>query len=82
MTADVFEDTVRTLSQARPFQVFVVELHGGTRYEIDHPGALAYRKGMAVFLRPGGGPVVFDFTSVNQVHLGTAADVAGATAAP
>jgi hypothetical protein len=47
--------------------VFTVELNGGQRFEVDHPGALVVRDGVAVFLAPGGIPIWFDHESVNQI---------------
>ncbi len=76
MTADNFDDAINSLADARPFRVFVIELHGGTRYEIDHPRAVINKNGVAVFLRPGGGFVYFDHDSVNQVFLSTASEIA------
>ena len=49
------------------------------RYEIDHPRAIINRNGMAVFLAPGGGPVVFDHDSVNQIYLSQASELAPGT---
>jgi hypothetical protein len=72
MTADTFIDTTRTYLDARPFRVFVIELHGGSRYEVDHPHALLLHGAAAAFWLPGGGPVIFDHESVNQIFLGTA----------
>jgi hypothetical protein len=67
MTADNFETVLEALRQRQPFHVFAVELHGGQRFEVDHPQALVIRDGVAVFLAPGGVPVWFDHESVNQV---------------
>ena len=67
MTASNFENVLQGLRQRQPFHVFTVELHGGTRFEVDHPGALVTRDGVAVFLAPGGIPVWFDHDSVNQI---------------
>lgn len=39
----------------------------GTRLEVDHPDALAFRDGVAWFAAPGGVPVVFDHEGVSQV---------------
>ena len=75
MTAELFDATLARFIQARPFRVFVIELHGGTRYEIDYPGAITYRGGMAAFLIPGGGPAIFDHESVNQIFLGAASQL-------
>jgi hypothetical protein len=67
MTAENFDQLVRGLQDRTPFQVFTVELHGGQRFEIDHPRALVARDGVAVFVAPGGIPVWFDHESVNQI---------------
>ena len=67
MTAENFERVLQGLRQAQPFRVFTVELHGGGRFEVDHPGALVVRDGVAVFLAPGGVPIWFDHESVNQL---------------
>lgn len=66
MTAENFEHVLQGLRERQPFQVFTVELHGGQRFEVDHPGALVVRDGVAVFIAPGGVPVWFDHESVNQ----------------
>jgi hypothetical protein len=67
MTADNFTNLLESLRQLQPFRVFTVELHGGRRFEVDHPGALVVRDGVAVFLAPGGVPIWFDHDSVNQI---------------
>lgn len=48
----------------QPFRVFTVELVGRERFEVDHPGALVARDGVAVFLAPGGVPHWFDHEGV------------------
>jgi hypothetical protein len=67
MTADNFASVLEGLRQHQPFRVFTVELHGGRRFEVDHPGALVVRDGVAVFLARGGVPIWFDHESVNQI---------------
>ena len=67
MTAENFESILAALRQLQPFRVFTVELHGGRRFEVDHPGAMIVRDGVAVFLAPGGVPIWFDHDSVNQI---------------
>jgi hypothetical protein len=67
MTSDNFANTLEGLRALRPFRVFTVELHGGRRFEVDHPEALVVRDGVAVFLAPGGVPIWFDHESVNQI---------------
>jgi hypothetical protein len=60
-------NTLQGPQQLQPFRVFTVELQGGRRFEVDHPGALVVRDGVAVFLAPGGAPIWFDHESVNQI---------------
>jgi len=67
MTAENFDQVLNTLCDLRPFQVFTVELHGGRRFEVDHPKAMVIREGVAVYLSPGGTPIFFDHDSVNQI---------------
>jgi len=66
MTAENFDKTLEGLKQRTPFHPFTVELIGGHRFEIDHPEALVVRDGVAVFIAPGGVPVLFDHESVTQ----------------
>ena len=60
-----------------PAALAVPPLYSGAgsraRFEIDHPGALIFRDGVAVFLGPGGVPVIFDHEGVEQF----VADLAG-----
>jgi hypothetical protein len=67
MTAENFDHVLNTLRLLQPFRMFTVELHGGRRFEVDHPGAIVIRDGVAVFLAPGGIPIWFDHDSVNQI---------------
>jgi hypothetical protein len=67
MTADNFTGILEGLRDRKPFRVFTVELHGGRRFEVDGPGSLVVRDGVAVFLAPGGVPIWFDQDSVNQI---------------
>jgi hypothetical protein len=67
MTAENFDRVLQALRDQKPYYVFTVELHGGRRFEVDHPGALVVRDGVAVFLAPGGIPIWFDHDSVNQI---------------
>ena len=66
MTAENFDQVLIALRASQPFRVFTVDLNGGSRFEVDHPGALVVRDGVAVFLAPGGVPVWFDHDSVDQ----------------
>ncbi len=67
MTADSFDQVLDGLRQHQPFRVFTVELLGGRRFEVDHPGALVIRDGVAVFIAPGGIPIWFDHERVSQI---------------
>lgn len=67
MTSENFDIVLKALNGRQPFQVYTVELHGGHRFEVDFPGAMVVRDGVAVFLAPGGKPVWFDHDSVNQI---------------
>jgi hypothetical protein len=66
MTEEHFDRVLNGLRLEQPFRVFTVVLNGGKRFEVDHPGALVVRDGVAVFLAPGGTPIWFDHESVNQ----------------
>jgi hypothetical protein len=68
MTAEHFDQIFVDLRERTPFQPFTVELAGGHRFEVDHPRAMVVRDGVAVFLRPGGSPVWFDYESVSQIE--------------
>jgi hypothetical protein len=67
MTAENFMMMLDRLRHRQPFQVFTVELHGGERFEVDHPEALIARDGVAVFLAPGGAPHWFDHESALKI---------------
>lgn len=66
MTADNFDQSLIDLRDHKPFQFFTVELNGGRHFEVDSPRALVVRDGVAVFVQPGGVPILFDHDSVNQ----------------
>lgn len=67
MTAENFEKVLQAMMNRKPFKPFTVELHGGERFEIDHPRATVLRQGVAVFMGPGPVPIYFDHDSVNQI---------------
>lgn len=67
MDAENFQLSLTALQNRRPFQPFTVELVSGDRFEVDFPGALSSRNGVAVFIRPGGAPVIFDHEGVSQL---------------
>ncbi len=67
MTSENFQDALTALRQRKPFRPFTVELVTRDRFEIDFPDALVTRDGVAVFIKPGGIPVLFDHESVSQL---------------
>jgi hypothetical protein len=67
MNRENFEATVKILTEATPFQPYVIELHGGERFEVNRLGALACRGASAVFIGPGGELRIFDNDSVVQI---------------
>ncbi len=74
MDANHFDETISTLIERSPFQIFKVELNTGEQVEIDHPRAIIVRGGRAVFLGPGTTLHIFDHESVNHVIDPTHAD--------
>jgi hypothetical protein len=44
-----------------------VELVSGHRFQVDHPEALVLRDGVAVYIAPGGFPMLFDHEGVSQL---------------
>ena len=50
MIAENFDRTLRAFQRRTPFQPFTVELVSGTRIQVDHPEALVFRDGVAVFV--------------------------------
>ena len=67
MIPDHFERGLRALVRRTPFKPFTVELVSGDRFEVDFPDALLVRDGVAVFIGPGGVPVLFDHEGVSQL---------------
>ena len=67
MTVDNFGNVLESLRQRQPFHVFTVELHGGQRFEVDHPGASWCAMAWLSSSAPGGVPIWFDHESVNQI---------------
>jgi hypothetical protein len=66
MTPENFEAVLEAMLSRKPFKPFTVELHGGTRFEIDHP-RVVYREAHAIFFAPGFVPIHFDHESVVQI---------------
>jgi hypothetical protein len=45
-----------------------VELVSGHRFQVDHPEALVFRGGIAVFVAANGTPTLFDHEGVSQLN--------------
>jgi hypothetical protein len=67
MDREVFTETMHAFRNRTPFKPFTVAMMNGDRLEVDHPGALALRDGMAVFVAPGNIPVFLDYDGVSQI---------------
>ena len=67
MLPENFARTLRAFHRRTPFRPFTAELVSGTRFEVDHPEALIFRGGVAVYLSPEGTPTLFDHESVSRL---------------
>ena len=67
MTAENFEGFLEDFVSRKPFKVFTVALHNGSRFEVDHPRAILWRDGYAIFAAPGHIPIYFDHEGVVQI---------------
>lgn len=66
MDRETFGSTIRAYQQRTPFRPFTIVTVAESRYEIDHPGAILEREGVAMFAAPGGVPVIFDYEGVSE----------------
>lgn len=67
MDANNFDNALVAFRRRVPFRPFTVVLVNGDRFEVDHQEALVVRDGVALFVGPGGVPVVFDHEGVAQL---------------
>jgi len=67
MQAETFDETLRGFSRRVPFKPFSVELVSGTSFTVDHPEALVFRAGIAVYIAPSGALSIFDHEGVNRL---------------
>ncbi len=77
MDRDTFDQTIRLFKHRSPFHPFIVAMQDGGRLEVDHPGALAIRDGVALFAGPGGIPSIFDHEGVSRIIGDLAGQAAG-----
>jgi hypothetical protein len=64
MTPDTFDQTLKAFQDRKPYRPFTVVMHSGKQFEVDHPGAMVFRDGVAIFAGPGGVPHIFDHEGV------------------
>ena len=67
MTPKSFSTSLRAFVRQKPFRPFMVQLVSGDRFAVDHPEALVFRGGIAVFVSAKGVPMLFDHESVAQL---------------
>jgi hypothetical protein len=67
MVQENFSRALRAFAKRSPFKSFVVELVSGERILVEHPEALAFRGGSAVYISPRGDYALFDHESVAQL---------------
>ena len=67
MDRNGFDETIRAFQKRTPYRPFTIVTMSGDRHEIDFGNAIVVREGMAVFVAPGGIPVIFDHESVDQI---------------
>ena len=67
MVQSNFERTLRKFAHRRPFRPFVVELTSGKQFLVEHPEALAYYNGLAVYLATDDDIMYFDHHTVARV---------------
>jgi hypothetical protein len=67
MTIESFEGFLEAFVSRKPFKAITVELHNGNRFEVDHPRAILWRDGNAIFAAPGHIPIYFDHEAVVQI---------------
>jgi hypothetical protein len=61
-----------------PFQPFTVAMVNGDQFEVDDPGALALRDGIALFAAPGNIPIIFENEGVSEIFGDLSSSGAGA----
>jgi hypothetical protein len=67
MDRETFDQTIQVFRNRVPFRPFTVVMQNGDRLEVDYPGALAVREGVAAFVGPGSVPSIFDYDGVSRI---------------
>jgi hypothetical protein len=66
MDAANFDHTLNAFKRRKPFRPLTVAMMDGDRFEVDFADALVVRDGVAIYVAPGGVPVIFDNEGVSQ----------------
>jgi hypothetical protein len=67
MSPESFNRVLRAFHRRSPFRSFSVKFVSGAGIDADHPEALVFRSGIAVFVSKEGVPTLFDHESVSEV---------------
>ena len=67
MQLENFEPTLNLFRYAIPFKPFTISMVNGDTIEVDFPGALAVRGGVAYYIGSGNVPKVFDHEGVSHI---------------
>lgn len=68
MVAETFAQALRAFNRRRPFKPYVIELVSGETILVEHPEALAYNGGAAVYVSPRREFSLLDHEGVAQVR--------------
>ncbi|HEV3002886.1 MAG TPA: hypothetical protein VGX78_00425 [Pirellulales bacterium] len=68
MVSETFAQALRAFARRKPFKPFVVELVNGERVLVEHPEALAFYAGAAVYISPQREFALFDHENVADVR--------------
>lgn len=66
METEHFDQTLNAFKRQTPFRPFTVVLVNEDRFEVDYGDAMVVRDGVAIYVAPGGVPVIFDHEGVSQ----------------
>lgn len=67
MQPATFDATIQGFQSRVPYRPFTVVLVNGHQFEVDFPNAIVVRDGTAIYVKPGGAPVIFDYEGVSQI---------------
>ena len=68
MEPENFERSLRSFVRRRPFESFQIRFVDGESITIDHPEAVVFRGGVAVYISARGEPTLFDHRSVSTLN--------------